>query len=306
MLVFVYEQSHLAFYQQGGTDPLNSWRLSHVNRIRGWHHHEGVTYPLITQAHGQDRLSCHQGYTPTLDGERSVGQEWYWRRENRLPWTHPSVWTMRLYIRQPLWLPAWYGKSSNRPGMDVARINEAPPLITQEQERHIQQGQGGWNLPEEPARLFLRRHLPGNAKNTQIGYTTKMTIDLIRQFYSHDACIFATKMLANDDQLRFPYNLEEPHEGLIKTLDKCANFVAEESWKDSETQLVHIAYGLVTEIGQYPEDCWSWRTQDQNHGRPSSTTSPRIKNTSESISRYCTRAAMETTTWSESSKLSLI
>ena len=30
----------------------------------------------------------------------------------------------------------------------------------------------------------------------------------------------------------------------------------------SETQLVRIAYGLVAETGQYPEDCRAWRNQD--------------------------------------------
>ena len=31
----------------------------------------------------------------------------------------------------------------------------------------------------------------------------------------------------------------------------------------SETQLVRIAYGLVAETGQYPEDCRAWNNQDE-------------------------------------------
>ena len=70
-------------------------------------------------------------------------------------------------------------------------------------------------------------------------------------------------MAANDKIIRVLYNAEEPLESLIERLDECADFTTSTREPVSETQLVRIVYGLVDEMGQYPEDCWVWRNQDE-------------------------------------------
>ena len=87
-------------------------------------------------------------------------------------------------------------------------------------------------------------------------------MDLIQHLYSHYARISDTVILANDEQLRYPYNAEEPLEGIIDRINKCADFAMASSEPVSETKLIHIACGLVAETGQYPENCWEWRMQE--------------------------------------------
>ena len=64
-----------------------------------------------------------------------------------------------------------------------------------------------------------------------------------------------TDTVANDERLQASYNSEDPLEILIKRLNECVEFATAASKPVSETQLVRISYGLVTETGQYPEDC---------------------------------------------------
>ena len=86
-------------------------------------------------------------------------------------------------------------------------------------------------------------------------------MQLIQNLCENYAHISATDMEANDECLRSPYNAEERLKGLIKRLNQCADFVAAASKAVSETQIVRIAYRLVAETGQYPEDCCMWMTQ---------------------------------------------
>ena len=69
-------------------------------------------------------------------------------------------------------------------------------------------------------------------------------------------------MAAKDERLRASYNAEEPLDILIKRLDECANLATAAGEPVLETQLVHIAYRLVAETGQYPEYFRAWRNQD--------------------------------------------
>ena len=57
-------------------------------------------------------------------------------------------------------------------------------------------------------------------------------------------------MTANNERLRSACNAEEPLEGLIETLNNCADFAASASEPVSETDLVRIAYRIVAETGQ--------------------------------------------------------
>ena len=87
-------------------------------------------------------------------------------------------------------------------------------------------------------------------------------MDLLTHLYENYARIYLSDMTANNERLRASYNSEEPLESLIERLDECADFATAAGEPVSETQLVRIAYGLVTETGQYPEDCRSWKNQD--------------------------------------------
>ena len=80
-----------------------------------------------------------------------------------------------------------------------------------------------------------------------------MTIALINHLYKNYACVSATDMTANNNQLRLIYNPENPLESLIKQLNKCAGFAVAEIKPFTETQIVQIAYVLVVEIGIYQE-----------------------------------------------------
>ena len=96
-------------------------------------------------------------------------------------------------------------------------------------------------------------------------YSTKTTMELIQNIYAKYARIYATYMAANNERLRSPYNGKEQLEGLIKRLNKCAGFGAEANELVSETQLARITYGLVSDMFQYPKDCWAWRTLDNKY-----------------------------------------
>ena len=69
-------------------------------------------------------------------------------------------------------------------------------------------------------------------------------------------------MAANDKRLRAPYNAEDPLNSLIERLNECADFVTACTKPVSETHMVRIAYVLVAEIDQYPEDWRARRNQD--------------------------------------------
>ena len=99
-------------------------------------------------------------------------------------------------------------------------------------------------------------------KNGYTRYATRSTMDLLTHLYKNYARISPSDMAANDERLRASYNAEEPLESLIESLNECADFATAAREPVLETQLVHIAYGLVDETGQYPEDFWAWSNQD--------------------------------------------
>ena len=64
---------------------------------------------------------------------------------------------------------------------------------------------------------------------------------------------------------RASYNAEEPLESLIERLNKCVDFATAAREPVLYTQLVRIPYELVVNTGQLPEDCRSWRNQDDKY-----------------------------------------
>ena len=72
-------------------------------------------------------------------------------------------------------------------------------------------------------------------RNSFTGYATKTTLETIQHLETHYYLNSATDMPFNDERLRSLYNKEEPLEGPIKRLNKCADFVAAASEPVSET-----------------------------------------------------------------------
>ena len=70
-------------------------------------------------------------------------------------------------------------------------------------------------------------------------------------------------MSENDGYLQSPYNTEDTLVGIMKRLNECAEFAAAASELVTETRLVSITYGLVTETVQYTEYFRAWRMQDK-------------------------------------------
>ena len=99
-------------------------------------------------------------------------------------------------------------------------------------------------------------------KKNYTSYATSSTIDLIKHIYKRYIRIPSTDMAANDKRLQASYNAEEPLKSLTKRINKYADFSTAASKSVSDTQLLLITYGLVSNTGQYPEDCRAWRNQD--------------------------------------------
>ena len=60
--------------------------------------------------------------------------------------------------------------------------------------------------------------------------------------------------ISNIERLQASNNTEDRLKSLIERLDKCADFTTATGELVSETQPVRIAYRLVAETGDYPED----------------------------------------------------
>ena len=72
-------------------------------------------------------------------------------------------------------------------------------------------------------------------------------------------------MEENNEKPRSQYNVEKLLEDLVKRLNKCDDFTAVVGKPVTETQIVCIPYGMVAETGQYPEDCWVWRSREDKY-----------------------------------------
>ena len=101
----------------------------------------------------------------------------------------------------------------------------------------------------------LQEYYLSNLKNAYTGYATKSTFAILTYLYSNYICIYATGMAANDERLRLTYKSEELLKSLFKRLNECIGFAAASGVPVTYNQLVRIAYGLVANTGQYPEDC---------------------------------------------------
>ena len=59
----------------------------------------------------------------------------------------------------------------------------------------------------------------------------------------------------NDRKLWETYNPDEPIKRLYTRLNKCVDYATTAGERITEGQVVRISYGLVTETGQFQEDC---------------------------------------------------
>ena len=78
---------------------------------------------------------------------------------------------------------------------------------------------------------------------------------IIRHLYAHYTRILATDLAKNDRKLWETYNPDEPIERLYTRLNKCVDYATTASERITEGQVVRISYDLVTETGQFQEDC---------------------------------------------------
>ena len=54
------------------------------------------------------------------------------------------------------------------------------------------------------------------------------------------------------------FNPREPLKSLFTRLNKCVDYATAAGDPVTEVQIVRITYGLVTETGQFQEDCQTW------------------------------------------------
>ena len=74
-LIFLNKNPLALSSDKGGPNHLNSWHWKHFDPHIGQRHFGEVPYLLTPRAHGQAGLRRLQGGTPTIYGERSIGQE---------------------------------------------------------------------------------------------------------------------------------------------------------------------------------------------------------------------------------------
>ena len=68
-----------------------------------------------------------------------------------------------------------------------------------------------------------------------------MMLGIIHNLYTQYSRISVTDMSANDERIQPTYDADEPLEGLIESLNECADFTATANGPILETQLVRIA-----------------------------------------------------------------
>ena len=88
-------------------------------------------------------------------------------------------------------------------------------------------------------------------KNAFTGYSGETTLQLLSQLYAHYLIILATDLSENDKKLREAYNPDNPLKILYTRLNKCVDYVTAVGESITEGQVVHIAYGLFAETGQF-------------------------------------------------------
>ena len=105
--------------------------------------------------------------------------------------------------------------------------------------------------------IYLKNHMVyvfqnaylSTLNNAYIGYATKSTLVILAHLHSKYACISTTDMVANNERLRLPYK---------ERLNECADFSAAEGGLVTETHIISIVYGLVSETVQYLEYFRVW------------------------------------------------
>ena len=102
-------------------------------------------------------------------------------------------------------------------------------------------------------------------KNVYTWYATKTILDIVIHSYLHYDRIFTTIISVNDEQLRSPYNAENPLKGIIKRLNEYDDFSLAEIDPVTDTEFFRIMHGLVTETGKYPENCRAWIMHDKKY-----------------------------------------
>ena len=147
-----------------GPNHLNSWRWNHANRLSGWRHLGGVSYPLTPQTLRQAGLRRHQGFPSTPDCERGFHRVQPQRRLERLPRPYPNAWTIYTHIRNRLRPTVRPWPHSTCPSMDAAHGGEQSPLRTHGAETDVRRVQYHRLGPQEPSAHGLQRPVPFHAK----------------------------------------------------------------------------------------------------------------------------------------------
>ena len=79
-------------------------------------------------------------------------------------------------------------------------------------------------------------------------------MELLSHLYNHYTRISSALYGARSLLSFAAISVEDPLNSLIERLNECADFVTAGTKPVSETHMVRIAYVLVAEIYQYPED----------------------------------------------------
>ena len=72
-----------------------------------------------------------------------------------------------------------------------------------------------------------------------------------------------TDLAENNRKLRKTYNTDEPLESLYTSLNECLDYATAAGEPIIEGQVVCITYSLVTETGQFKEDCRTWLAKSE-------------------------------------------
>ena len=96
-----------------------------------------------------------------------------------------------------------------------------------------------------------------------MGYSRATTLTIVIHLYVNYARIFATDLADNDKNLREPCNSDEPLKSLYTRLNECDDYATAVGEPIIEGQVIHIAYSLVTETGQFQEYCRTWCSKSE-------------------------------------------
>ena len=104
--------------------------------------------------------------------------------------------------------------SSSRPTAPTGKEKRFLPEHKEERNRYDECRVVSTALKKQLVSAFDNLYLL-KPKNAYTGYSTKTALDIIQNLYSQYARIYAMDVSANDERLRYPYNVESPLKGII-------------------------------------------------------------------------------------------